>query len=628
MDSLNEQIVQFFLSSQSDGNLSEDPVTAARWSHQCRRSMVLMRRLLIEAQAKFRKMMSDNKALASRIDQDIQSAHLEVSALRAELADTNQRIRDIYLSTESSPGMAGNVITTCMPPTSTTNTAVSSTAEGQWSKDAKQGQPVVRAESTSATVARATTSSPPIADKGGTKVAEDNAKTDQPRCQSSKPVAQSSKADDQKPVVVNGPPKESEAPSEKTNTVPASPTAKILNQEKPQSPSKATIDERKEVQNIPHSSPQAKKDPKEKPDSLTESSEASEGTSASRHRSHRRERRSLKGSDVQKSLLNELKSQQGNETLEDPKSELQRSESDGNQNSAPECDLSISGSPFKEDNSKLALEKSMLDSTTSKSIQGNKDSNSGITKREDLNFDFHRSSPPVKDDSNAQCFNFLKDSTTCSKDLNDGHRYKAKTKSDPLDKRRDKCAQEYSVLSSPSSVMKHKAGASKLQLGICSWEERRFDHFDASTASAWYKTQESSSSGGGKNMHDESSSKDETSDSQDGLPTKDRYVVFDSRRSQHRQWRTALSESYRDQMISDPWKNNVTDNKEKNIEIYDDKREVPEKDDQSLNSLIQESSYFRKPLNLDYSSYSGTYILVFCFIFLHVSYIHVVQVQN
>ncbi|KAF8774365.1 hypothetical protein HNY73_016922 [Argiope bruennichi] len=105
-------------------------------------------------------MMSDNQALASRIDQDIQSAHLQVSALRAELADTNQRIKDIC-----SESMAGNVITTCMPPTSTTNTTtVISTAEGHWLKDAKQGHPVT--EST-IKVSRVCSSSSPIADKGG-----------------------------------------------------------------------------------------------------------------------------------------------------------------------------------------------------------------------------------------------------------------------------------------------------------------------------------------------------------------------------------------------------------------------------------------------------------------------------
>lgn len=611
LDSLNEQIVQVFLSSQSDGHLNEDPVTAARWSHQCRHSMVLMRRLLIEAQAKFRKMMSDNKALASRIDKDIQSAHLQVSALRAELADTNQRIKDICLQSESSAGMAGNVITTCMPPTSTTNTAVSSTADGHWSKEAKEEQSVTRGESSSADMSRTLPSSPPIADKGGTKTAEISAMTDQPRFQSFKPV-QSSKVDVPKPFVANGPPKENEATStDKSLTVPNSSGSKIINKDKTLSPTKSATEETKDEQNKAHTSPQTKQEQKEKPDSLTESSEASEETSFSRHRSHRRERRSLKGSDVQKSLLNELISQQGSDTLDDSKSELQRSESESNQNSAPECDLSLSGSPFKEDNSKIALEKSVLDSNSSKNVQGIKENHSDKPKREEFNIDLHRNSPPVKDDSNAQCFNFLKESTTCSKDLSEGHRYKAKTKSDPLDKRRDKCAQEYAVLSSPSSVMRHKPGASKLQLGICSWEDRRFDRSDTSSNSAWYKTQNSSSTSG-KSLLGESSSKDETSDSQDaefcdrGSAKDDcqgRYVVFDSRRPQNRQWRQSLSESYRDQVITDTWKN-TGDTNDKNTALLDDKREVPEKDDQSTKPHAQESSYFRKSLNLDYS-YNG-----------------------
>lgn len=46
-------------------------------------------------QAKFRKMVDDNKQLATRIDGDIQSAQEEVCILRAELADTNRRITEL-----------------------------------------------------------------------------------------------------------------------------------------------------------------------------------------------------------------------------------------------------------------------------------------------------------------------------------------------------------------------------------------------------------------------------------------------------------------------------------------------------------------------------------------------------
>lgn len=66
-------------------------------------SMALMRRLLVDAQAKFRNMMDDNKALASRIDGDLQQAHQEVSQLRAELQDTNSRISSMAAAVQIPP---------------------------------------------------------------------------------------------------------------------------------------------------------------------------------------------------------------------------------------------------------------------------------------------------------------------------------------------------------------------------------------------------------------------------------------------------------------------------------------------------------------------------------------------
>lgn len=63
-------------------------------------SIVLIRRLLQDAQGKFRKMVEENKELAVRIDGSIQSAHQEVHALRAELADTNKRLSQISTSAE------------------------------------------------------------------------------------------------------------------------------------------------------------------------------------------------------------------------------------------------------------------------------------------------------------------------------------------------------------------------------------------------------------------------------------------------------------------------------------------------------------------------------------------------
>ncbi|GFS57487.1 hypothetical protein TNIN_46263 [Trichonephila inaurata madagascariensis] len=514
-------------------------------------------------------MMSDNQALASRIDQDIQSAHLQVSALRAELADTNQRIKDIC-----SESMAGNVITTCMPPTSTTNTTtVISTAEGHWLKDTKQGHP--GAEST--VKVSKVCSSPPIADKGGTKSPVDLSESSTQRSvQSPKSgVSQHQKAGEQKTNLFNG---VKHFPHDGS--------------ERPQVPPKQVGLASKGSRDL------TTKEVKEKSENSTENSKPNDEVPVSKHKSHRRERRSLKGSDIQKSVLEDLKSQQSNNSkTDDSKSELQRSESDGNQNSAPECDLSISGSPFKEDISKVASEDSVLCSSSSlKSSPRKKESVDDGSKREDFSMDFHRSSPPVKDESNAQCFPLLKDSSEVflQKDSTNGHRYKAKTKSDPLDKRRDKCAQEFSVLSSPSSVMRHKTGVSKLQLGICSWENRQFD-----LKEPWYKTQDNSSSMSGKSLMSESSSKEETSDSQDGLPPD----FCDQRpiRDENKGGRFVV-----DQQASDSWKSgSCTTVEQKETKIVDDKRQAPEKD-QNVGGLIQESSYYRKPENLEYSPYNST----------------------
>ncbi|GIY09268.1 hypothetical protein CEXT_140951 [Caerostris extrusa] len=618
LDSLNQDIVQVFLSSQSDGNLSEDPVIAARWSHQCHYSMVLMRRLLIDAQGKFRKMVSDNRALASRIDQDIQSAHLQMSALRAELADTNQRITDIC------EPMAGNVITTCMPPTSTTNSAaVISTAEGHWLKDANQGS-----TETAVKVSRVCSSSPPIADKGGTRSSADF--VDRPVLSPKSIVPQGQKVGEQKTNLVNGSSPDQSLKKDKVSDT----HAKDLNDldkvsgddaslggrhflqdgsERPQIPPKQTVLASKGLRDPPG------KDTKEKPEGLTESSKVNEELSVSKHKGHRRERRSLRGSDVQKSVLEDLKSQS---KLDDSKSELQRSESDGNQNSAPECDLSISGSPFKEDSSKVASEDSVLCSSSSLKSSPRKTESSGEgSKKDDFSMDYHRSSPPVKDESNAQCFPLLKDAPQVflQKDSStNGHRYKAKTKSDPLDKRRDNSAQEFSILSSPSSVMRHKTGVSKLQLGICNWDSRKFEHKES-----WYKTQDASSSMSGKSM-DESSSKEETSDSQDGLPPEycdqrpirdenkgGRFVIFDSKniRGSYSDWRTSLSESYRDQQVSsESWKSTAMCSAADQMDgktAVDDKRQVPEKDQNTIGLIQQDSSYYRKTENLEYSSYNS-----------------------
>lgn len=56
------------------------------------------------SQAKFRKMVDENKTIASRIDGDLQSAQEDVSVLRTELADANRRMDEmVVVSADSSP---------------------------------------------------------------------------------------------------------------------------------------------------------------------------------------------------------------------------------------------------------------------------------------------------------------------------------------------------------------------------------------------------------------------------------------------------------------------------------------------------------------------------------------------
>ena len=106
LDSLNEQIVQFLLPPKSP-ELDLENELSAKDRDTLKQSMALMRRLLSEAQARFRKMVEENKRLACRIDGSISAANEEVNALRVELEDTNRRlsqISDISLVSEEGPG--------------------------------------------------------------------------------------------------------------------------------------------------------------------------------------------------------------------------------------------------------------------------------------------------------------------------------------------------------------------------------------------------------------------------------------------------------------------------------------------------------------------------------------------
>ncbi|XP_028663633.1 kazrin, periplakin interacting protein b isoform X3 [Erpetoichthys calabaricus] len=63
-----------------------------------KKSMTLMRHLLMDAQAKILKMMDDNKQLALRIDGAIQSASQEVTNLRSELTATSRRLAELSVT--------------------------------------------------------------------------------------------------------------------------------------------------------------------------------------------------------------------------------------------------------------------------------------------------------------------------------------------------------------------------------------------------------------------------------------------------------------------------------------------------------------------------------------------------
>lgn len=97
LDTLNDQIVQFIFNPKAcqielDSENYDDAIAlnctngtnpqSKQQREALKSSMALMRRLLVDAQAKFRKMVEDNKQLATRIDGDIQDAHEDVSILR------------------------------------------------------------------------------------------------------------------------------------------------------------------------------------------------------------------------------------------------------------------------------------------------------------------------------------------------------------------------------------------------------------------------------------------------------------------------------------------------------------------------------------------------------------------
>ncbi|XP_078414287.1 kazrin-like isoform X6 [Cetorhinus maximus] len=100
LDTLNEQITYFIANKpvmadrQSDDLLPEERDTL-------KKSLNLMRHLLMDVQAKILSTMEDNKQLAGRIDGAVQSASREVTSLRAELTATSRRLAELSSGADS-----------------------------------------------------------------------------------------------------------------------------------------------------------------------------------------------------------------------------------------------------------------------------------------------------------------------------------------------------------------------------------------------------------------------------------------------------------------------------------------------------------------------------------------------
>ncbi|XP_036839188.1 kazrin, periplakin interacting protein b isoform X1 [Oncorhynchus mykiss] len=102
LNSLNDQIVHFMMTRP--GTLSREGEAFMPGERDTlKKSMALMRHLLMDAQGKILKMMEDNKQLAQRIDGAIQSASQEVTNLRSELSATSRRLAELGASSPPSP---------------------------------------------------------------------------------------------------------------------------------------------------------------------------------------------------------------------------------------------------------------------------------------------------------------------------------------------------------------------------------------------------------------------------------------------------------------------------------------------------------------------------------------------
>ena len=95
---MNDQIVQYIFHPVQNAEIEFDKDLQPKEQETLKSSVGLIRRLLLDAQAKFRKMVEENKQLAAKIDGSICAANQEVSALRAELEDTNKRLTELSVS--------------------------------------------------------------------------------------------------------------------------------------------------------------------------------------------------------------------------------------------------------------------------------------------------------------------------------------------------------------------------------------------------------------------------------------------------------------------------------------------------------------------------------------------------
>ncbi|XP_048374940.1 kazrin isoform X2 [Sphaerodactylus townsendi] len=105
LHTLNDQISDFIV-NKAKALTEEDDTFLPDEKETLKTSMLLMKHLLMDAQAKILSMMEGNQQLALRIDGAIQAAGLEVSTLRAELTATNRRLAELSAAAATAAAIA------------------------------------------------------------------------------------------------------------------------------------------------------------------------------------------------------------------------------------------------------------------------------------------------------------------------------------------------------------------------------------------------------------------------------------------------------------------------------------------------------------------------------------------